>query len=416
MHAGFWSVGDHHNPNTQKAYMHATGLLSQWLAEHDVIQHSARREAVRKLVEALLGGGKLSLTQLGRHRTGTAYPKHHIKAADRLLGNAHLYRERQRIYRALSHTVLDGIERPVILVDWCDTNPGQRWYLLKAAVAVRGRALSIYEKVYPLKDYNTPKAHREFLQTLKTLLPEGCRPILITDAGFRGPWFKAVGMLGWDWIGRILGTIKFQHPVTGRWLSTRALYPQATARVRHLGEVLLSPQHRYCFRLYLVRARKPRRGRPAKPRLRGGSSRKHRKSHRAPWLLATSLRHAPGSSRRIQRLYAHRMQIEETFRDTKCHRWGFGLRYARCSSPRRLEILLLIAALAALLLWLVGMYGRALDWARRLQANTEVRKPVLSVVFMGAQLLRRPEVRLSKSDFQAALSGLQTMILQASCP
>ena len=84
--------------------MHATGLLSQWLAQHNVIEHGARREAVRKLVEALLGGGKLSLTQLGRHRAGAAYPKHHIKAADRLLGNVHLHRERQRIYRALAQT------------------------------------------------------------------------------------------------------------------------------------------------------------------------------------------------------------------------------------------------------------------------------------------------------------------------
>jgi hypothetical protein len=238
--------------------MHAIGLLSQWLAEHTVIQHRARREALLKLVQALLSGGKLSLTQLGRHRAGEAYPKHQIKAADRLLGNVHLYRERRKIYGALAQTVLAGIRRPVILVDWSDTNPGQRWYLLKAAVAVRGRALSIYEKVYPLKDYNTRKAHREFLQTLKTILPDGCKPILVTDAGFHGPWFKAVEAIGWDWVGRILGLIKYCRQDTGRWLSTKALYPQATARVRHLGEVELSRQHRYRFRLYLVRNHKSR--------------------------------------------------------------------------------------------------------------------------------------------------------------
>jgi hypothetical protein len=37
------------------------------------------------------------------------------------------------------------------------------------------------------------------------------------------------------------------------------------------------------------------------------------------------------------------MQIEETFRDKKSHRWGFGLHYARCNNGRRLEVLLLIA-------------------------------------------------------------------------
>jgi len=314
----------------------------------------------------------------------------------------------------MAQTVLAGIRRPVILVDWADTDPGQRWYLLKAAVAVRGRALSIYEKVYPLKDYNTPKSHREFLQTLKTILPEGCQPILVTDAGFRGPWFKAVEALGWDWVGRILGNIKYFREDTGRWQSTKALYAQATARVRHLGEVQLSRQCRYRFRLYLVRTHKPCAGQPSRHRLQGGSSRKGRRRHRAPWLLATSLRHESGSSRRIKQLYAQRMQIEEAFRDTKCHRWGFGLRYARCTKIQRLEVLLLIAALATLLLWLVGIYGCALDWVRRLQANTEVRKPVLSTVFVGAQLLRRPDVRLSKADFQTALSGLRGLVLRAS--
>jgi hypothetical protein len=43
-------------------------------------------------------------------------------------------------------------------------------------------------------------------------------------------------------------------------------------------------------------------------------------------------------------LYRQRMQIEETFRDLKCHRWGFGLRYARCNSAARLEVLLLLGA------------------------------------------------------------------------
>ena len=38
--------------------MHAIGLLSQWLAEHTIIQHRARREALLKLVQALLSGGK----------------------------------------------------------------------------------------------------------------------------------------------------------------------------------------------------------------------------------------------------------------------------------------------------------------------------------------------------------------------
>jgi len=41
------------------------------------------------------------------------------------------------------------------------------------------------------------------------------------------------------------------------------------------------------------------------------------------------------------------MQIEETLRDGKSHRFGFGLRYARSNSAQRIEVLLLLVALAS---------------------------------------------------------------------
>ncbi len=245
--------------------MHVAHLLSQWLSNHTVIGHRAREAALLKLVHALLNGSKLSLTQLGRHRAGSAYEKHHIKAADRLLANRHLHAERDGIYRAIARTLLAGIKRPVIIVDWSDLEPRRRWLVIKAAAAVGGRGVSLYEKVYPMKRYNSPRTHREFLLDLKTILPEECKPIIVTDAGFRGPWFKAVEARGWDWVGRIRNKIKYYDTSSGCWRYTDTLYKQATARVQHIGEVSLSPRHGYRFRMYLVRAYKPSRGRPPDP-------------------------------------------------------------------------------------------------------------------------------------------------------
>jgi hypothetical protein len=394
--------------------MHAIRVLSHWLAAHAVIGHGARQAALLKLVRALLNGSTLSLTQLGRHRAGSAYAKHHIKAADRLLANRHLHAERDGIYRALARTLLVGIKRPVIIVDWSDLEPRRRWLVIKAAVAVGGRAVAIYERVYPMKRYNSPRTHREFLLALRDVLPDGCRPILVTDAGFRGPWFKAVEAQGWDWVGRIRNKIKYYCEDTERWRYTDALYKEATTRVRHIGRVNLSPRHGYRFRMYLVRAYKLCRGRPRNDRCKGPRARFYRRLHRAPWLLATSLPHERNGARQIKRLYAQRMQIEETFRDTKSHRWGFGLRYARSDNGMRLAVLLLIGALASLVLWLVGIHGRACDWSRRLQANTERRKPVLSTVFIGRQLLRQRDIPFSGPDFALALAELRAMIVQAS--
>jgi hypothetical protein len=263
------------------------GILSQWLNNHAVIGHTVRAAALIRVVRALLTGGRLSLTHLGRNLGGTAHVKHQIKAVDRLLGNVHLQRERGGIYRAIARTLLRGNKQPVIVVDWSDFQLGRQCVMLKAALPIGGRALSIYERAFPFEQYNSPGAHREFLRELHDILPQDCHPIIITDAGFRGPWFRQVESYGWNWIGRIRNKIKYFREQTGRWCFVKALYAQATTKMRYLGEVTLSRRHGYRFRLYLMRAYKPRVGRPSRRRPKHHLTTMYRQRHRAPWLLAT---------------------------------------------------------------------------------------------------------------------------------
>ena len=389
--------------------MHAMSLLEEWLQRNAVIGHRGRIQALVRVVGALLDGGKLTLTQLGRHRRGGAYVKHHIKAVDRVLGNRRLHGERHGVYRALAKTVLQGVERPVILVEWADSALEPKQFILKAAVPVKGRAISIYEEVHPMRHYNSAKTHRRFLQRLRSVLPEGCRPIVVTNAGFRGPWFRDVETLWWDWVGRIRNRIKYFKPETKRWCYIDSLYRQATPRVRHIGWRCLSRRHRYGCRLYLVRAY--RRG-PGRPRKRRAHRPKYRQLHRTPWLLATALPHHRGAGARIKRIYAQRMQIEETIRDLKSHRWGFALRYARTKRPERLEALLLISALATLILWLLGLAARERQWGRHFQANTERCRNVLSTVFLGQELWRSHRFKVTLSELFDALKRLKLLVVQ----
>ena len=220
------------------------------------------------------------------------------------------------------------------------------------------------------------------------MLPEGCEPIIVTDAGFRGPWFKAVEAQGWDWVGRIRNKIKYYHTRAAGaggtpTLSTKRRRLESNTSAKSACHLAMATgfactssertSHLEVGRVVASAPSVPMHGPTAGCTRHPGCSRLRCPTN-------------PGSSRKIKQLYAQRMQIEETFRDTKSHRWGFGLHYARCDDGRRLEVLLLIAALASLVLWLVGLCGRALDWARRLQANTERRRPVLSTVFIGRQL------------------------------
>ena len=379
--------------------MHAISLLKTWLERNHV-----------RVVKALLDGGKLALTHLGRHREGSAFIKHHIKAVDRLLGNPHLHRERIGVYTQIAHTLLAHIQRPLIIIDWADCELERGLLILKAAVPVRGRAVTIYEEVHPMRRYNSPKTHRDFLLQLRDVLPEHVHPIVVTDAGFRGPWFRAVESLGWDWIGRIRNSIKYFRPETGRWCYVHSLYAQATQRTRHIGWRCLSKRHQYWCRLYLVRAYHRGPGRPKQRKSYGSNDGLYRKLHRAPWILATSLPHTAGNANRVKRAYAQRMKIEETFRDLKNHRWGFALRYARTTHIQRLEVLLLISALASLVLWLTGLAARARRWTRHFQANTDRHRDVLSTVFLGQQLWRNRYLTVTRGELADALQQLAKLL------
>ena len=392
--------------------MHVCRFLSRWLEERRLVAHKGRSAAIVRVVGAALGGAKLSLTQLGRGRSGNALEKHHIKAVDRLFGNRRLHVERAGIYAAIARTVLSGVKRPLIVVDWSDFEPGRKLALLKAAIPIGGRAVTLYERVFPFARYNSPSAHREFLAALHAVVPASCRPILVTDAGFRGPWFHAVQQLGWDFVGRVRNRIKYLNPQTGRWCYTDSLYKLATAKTQHLGQVRMSKRHGYWHRLYLVRAHAPHIGRHK--RRRGDQPNGlYRRLHRAPWLLVTSLPHERGSARRIKQIYSLRMQIEQTFRDAKSHRWGLGLRYGRCRDAERMQVLLLIATLTMLMLWLAGLCGRALDWTRHFQANTVRARAVLSVIFLGRQLLLRAPDALPGAVLDDAWIELRGLVAQA---
>ncbi|WP_369530555.1 transposase [Pseudomonas beijingensis] len=53
-------------------------------------------------------------------------------------------------------------------------------------------------------------------------------------------------------------------------------------------------------------------------------SRQSARPERAPWLLASNLKHSEWSPAKIVAIYKRRVQIEESFRDIKMSIWGWG--------------------------------------------------------------------------------------------
>ena len=73
----------------------------------------------------------------------------------------------------------------------------------------------------------------------------------------------------------------------------------------------------------------------------------------------------------------------------------------------------LLGALATLVVWLVGLAGRAMRWHHHLRANTERRREVLSTFFIGRQLIGHRDHDLTPSLLAFALFTLRRLVLQA---
>jgi hypothetical protein len=180
--------------------MQAQLLLHRLLKESCLSMHATRRTALGSMVWAAVQCRTLTVTALGRALESQAREKHTIKRADRLLSNGTLQGELIGIYGHWISRLVGKQQHPVILVDWSTLDEWKRNQVIRASLVTSGRALTLYEEVHARKTAVKRKTHEIFLQRLKRLLPTGCQPVLVTDAGFLTPWFQAVEALGWYWV------------------------------------------------------------------------------------------------------------------------------------------------------------------------------------------------------------------------
>lgn len=380
--------------------MHALVIVQQLLRSCCPRIHAARVKVILSAVAAAVRGRRLVLTELGRALVSAARVKHNIKRIDRLLGNCHLAAERGELYQVLARRVVGTLREPLIVMDWSDLTPDRRWQLLRAAMPIGGRCLTLYEEVHPLARFGNPRVHGAFLQKLKALLPDGVKPVLITDAGFRAPWFKAVNRLGWHWIGRIRNRTYLRPQSSATWISCKRLYPQAHARPQALGAYDVVRSNPVTCHLYLIK--RPKKHRVSKSilgqRLRGNQSLKQARAQREPWLLAASPSLSHLKAVQIINHFATRMQIEEAFRDLKCARYGLGFELNLSRSRERLAALLLIALLSFFVLWLIGQQALARGLQFHYQSNTRRTRPVLSLFNLACLIVRRTTDQLLARD------------------
>jgi len=338
--------------------------------------HAARVVTILAAVDALIRGGRASLTALGRNLAPSTTPKHRIKRIDRLLGNAHLHRELFAWYAIVAARLLDGCPRPVILIDWTEIN--RSWWSLTAAVPVAGRAIPIYSEVHPPSGNGSARLIERFMKNLRRVLPSSVRPTLVADAGFMRPFFEACWQCRFDLVVRLNGHGRLRAWCPDRTTTVHAIACQARRKARCLGDWKVYDANRRGVTLRVVSAKRT-------GLLHRIDDRSYRKRAVEPWTLGTTRHDLTPED--VIALYAMRMRIEEMFRDAKNARFGWSLAHSATTSAARLEVLLLISTLAMFAVILVGSAADQAGCTRFLQANTTRRRAVLSLFRIGCLML-----------------------------
>ena len=208
--------------------------------------HDVRLNALVAAVTSSITGRQVTVTGLGRNLKShsSTDTKHDIKRMDRLIGNKHLHDERKDIYQYLSRLLIGQQKHPVLIVDWSPIPGDELFQLHRISIPMGGRTLTIYEACFEETKLNNTQVHNSFLDDLEEILPEGCQPIILSDAIYKTPWFEAIEKKDWYWVGRVRGNV--QLSLDGKAFKGCAeIMKLATSGPTGLGTVLYSKKTRF---------------------------------------------------------------------------------------------------------------------------------------------------------------------------
>ncbi len=73
------------------------------------------------------------------------------------------------LYAAMARWLIHHQPRPVIIVDWSELKANGSLHLLRAAIPIGGRTLTVFEAIYSERKKNSPPVERQFLKNQSLL-------------------------------------------------------------------------------------------------------------------------------------------------------------------------------------------------------------------------------------------------------
>lgn len=380
-----------------------TKEVSQKYFNNALSIHAKRANCLFETAWSLTGDANLTISSLGANKAGRANVKHKIKSVDRLVGNPLLHKEIPTIYKEFFASIIQSEPILYILVDWSGCCR-QDIHMLRASIVYAGRGLSIYNEIHPQSKYGNREVQKQFLTSLKRMIPPEKKVIVITDAGFATQWFDAVLKMGWDYLGRLTSYTMLNFGFKDDWVKVEAFHQTKSAQVKHLGIAMIGKSSETPVQGNIYRYKGKYKNRKEKTKYPEHNKR-FSNLYKNPWIIATSLKKSDFSGSEIKNIYKNRMQIEQNFRDEKNPRFGFGWRFGRTNDMKRIAVLCLIAHLAAFFLLYIGMMAEKLGLHKKFQVNTS-EKRVLSFLTLGKLTIRHQPPSILNENYKNVIKLL----------
>jgi hypothetical protein len=310
--------------------------------------HAKRVASLANAVVGALTGARLAVGALGRALAVAKDlgAKHAIKQVDRLFSNTGV--EVWQLFASWAPFVVGSRPEIVVALDWTDYDKDNQSTIALHHVTRHGRATPLlWKTVMKSKMKGWRNEHEdELLERFREVLPVGVKVTVLADRGFGDHKLYELlkDQLGFDFVIRFRGVVSVidEHGV----MRAANDWVPKSGRPCLLKKARVTKYQREIGGVVCVKA----------------------KGMKEPWCLATSREDLSGAA--VVKLYGKRFTIEESFRDLKNLRFGMGLSDTRISSPERRDRILLVGAIAASLLTLLGAAGEAIGLDRLMKANT----------------------------------------------
>lgn len=265
--------------------------------------------------------------------------KHAIKQVDRLLSNRGI--DVWEEFAVWVPFVIGQREQVLVALDWTDFDKDDQTTLAMHLVSNHGRATPLVWMTVRKSTLTDKRNEYEdkLLRRFSEVVPQNVEAIVLADRGFGDQArYEFIEGLGLKFI------IRFREGI--------AVTPPGE-EPRPAGELV--PKNGRAVLLKNVDVTKGRTSVPGVVLVKA-------KKMKSPWCLATNV--SDMTAREIVNAYGRRFTIEESFRDAKDPRFGFGLSASRISKPERRDRVFFLSAIATVLALQPEDVARirALDW------------------------------------------------------